>query len=327
MDIGRVEILPAGDGPPIVLTEDGTDGFVNLLDFQKSATMQLAEAEIEPGMYHQLRLIVEAANVKLIDGYTFRDGSQTQDMKVPSGAQTGIKLLLRDMDGEALELVPGEKVIVLDFDVNRSFVMQGNAETPAGIKSMLFTPTIKVTGMDVAASISGTVSTLLDGVAVAGRTVIAEPTDGGDLTDYGYQSEAGTAVTDEFGDYTIFFLVPGEYEVSVMDLEPGLGTEPASRTVTVGWAEDATGADFEIIDVTGSISGAVSVAAGIEGVSVEGLEVTATPAAEGQDPVTDTTDADGAYSFDGLLPGSYTCLLYTSPSPRDRTRSRMPSSA
>ena len=25
--------------------------------------------------------------------------------------------------------------------------------------------------------------------------------------------------------------------------------------------------------------------------------------------------------------GSYTCLLYTSPSPRDRTRSRMPSSA
>ena len=25
--------------------------------------------------------------------------------------------------------------------------------------------------------------------------------------------------------------------------------------------------------------------------------------------------------------GTYTCLLYTSPSPRDRTRSRMPSSA
>ena len=27
------------------------------------------------------------------------------------------------------------------------------------------------------------------------------------------------------------------------------------------------------------------------------------------------------------LPEYYTCLLYTSPSPRDRTRSRMPSSA
>ena len=29
----------------------------------------------------------------------------------------------------------------------------------------------------------------------------------------------------------------------------------------------------------------------------------------------------------GILPISYVCLLYTSPSPRDRTRSRMPSSA
>ena len=30
---------------------------------------------------------------------------------------------------------------------------------------------------------------------------------------------------------------------------------------------------------------------------------------------------------DGKLDGEITCLLYTSPSPRDRTRSRMPSSA
>ena len=30
---------------------------------------------------------------------------------------------------------------------------------------------------------------------------------------------------------------------------------------------------------------------------------------------------------DSYLPTDYPCLLYTSPSPRDRTRSRMPSSA
>ena len=29
----------------------------------------------------------------------------------------------------------------------------------------------------------------------------------------------------------------------------------------------------------------------------------------------------------GVWGGTYACLLYTSPSPRDRTRSRMPSSA
>ena len=31
--------------------------------------------------------------------------------------------------------------------------------------------------------------------------------------------------------------------------------------------------------------------------------------------------------IDGVLDGNSYCLLYTSPSPRDRTRSRMPSSA
>ena len=32
-------------------------------------------------------------------------------------------------------------------------------------------------------------------------------------------------------------------------------------------------------------------------------------------------------SFDGLMYETYGCLLYTSPSPRDRQKSRMPSSA
>ena len=36
--------------------------------------------------------------------------------------------------------------------------------------------------------------------------------------------------------------------------------------------------------------------------------------------------ADGA-TLDDILPEAFACLLYTSPSPRDRTRSRMPSSA
>ncbi|MDT8342503.1 MAG: DUF4382 domain-containing protein [Longimicrobiales bacterium] len=309
VDIGRVELIPAGDGPPIVLAEDGTDGYVNLLDFQQAATMVLAEAEIEAGTYAQLRLIVEGAKVTLAEGFHFRDGSQEMDLKVPSGAQTGIKLVLKDGNGDPLEIVPGEMVLVLDFDVNRSFVAQGNPHTPAGLKSMLFKPTIKVTGLDVAASISGTVSTLLDGVSVAGRVVIAEPTDGGDLTDFGHQSEAGTGVTDENGDYTIFFLVPGEYEVSVMDLEPGLGTEPASRTVQLGLGMEATGADFEIIDVTGSISGTVSVAEGLEGVSAVGVNVTATPAAEGAEPIVVQTGEGGAYVFEDLLAGSYVVTI------------------
>ena len=36
---------------------------------------------------------------------------------------------------------------------------------------------------------------------------------------------------------------------------------------------------------------------------------------------------DGRVPWERLSLGPLTCLLYTSPSPRDRTRSRMPSSA
>jgi len=35
----------------------------------------------------------------------------------------------------------------------------------------------------------------------------------------------------------------------------------------------------------------------------------------------------GSYGLKAVEPERITCLLYTSPSPRDRTRSRMPSSA
>jgi len=309
VDIGRVEILPAGGGDHIVLSEDGTDGFVNLLDLQGPATLPIAEAEIEPGSFSQLRLFVDSARVELAGDYEFRDGTTVKDLKVPSGAQTGIKLILHSGDDEGpLEIIPGETVLVLDFDVGESFVMLGNPDTPAGIHGVNFKPTIRVTGYDVAASISGTVTKAdgLDEVSVEGLTVRAVPTDGGTVA--GYQSETGTAVTDENGAYTIHYLVPGTYEVSV-DLEPGLGTDPATdpNPVTLGNSEDATGVDFEIIDVKGSIAGTVSTQ--LNGVTVVGLTVTATPDAEGQEPLVTTTGDGGLYLFESVIPGSYTVTV------------------
>ena len=44
-----------------------------------------------------------------------------------------------------------------------------------------------------------------------------------------------------------------------------------------------------------------------------------------QIPSNGTVRADGSISYSGVWDG--TCLLYTSPSPRDRQKSRMPSSA
>ncbi|HUG39413.1 MAG TPA: DUF4382 domain-containing protein [Longimicrobiales bacterium] len=247
VDIGAIQLLP-DDGAPITLTTDGTDGFVDLLQLQGAATTLLAEADIEPGTYHQLRLIVEAARVRLVEGYTFTDGSTEKDLFVPSGAQTGIKLNLGVADGEedgaGLEILPGQMVLVLDFDVSQSFVIQGNPETPAGIMSILFKPTLRVIASDVAATISGTVSTAVEGLSVGELTVTAEPVEGSTMGEF--QSQTATTPTAADGKYTLYFLVPGTYKVTVAAPE-GYVSDPTEISVTVGAKEDATGADFQIV--------------------------------------------------------------------------------
>jgi hypothetical protein len=261
VDIGAVQLVPGeGDGEEneggiITLVEDATEGYVDLLELQGTATAQLAELEIEAGTYSQLRLIVDSAEVELVDGYQFNDGGTSKTLFVPSGAQTGIKLNLEGSNGEGdgtaggVEIAPGETVLVLDFDVNQSFVIQGNPESPAGINGMLFTPTLRVVVNDVAGSIAGTVTAAADSMNVVGLTVTAEPL--GDGTLEAYQTRTATATTDSAGAYTIHYLVPGDYSVSVA-ADSGFVGEPASTDVTVGEAADVTGIDFEIVEDAGT---------------------------------------------------------------------------
>jgi hypothetical protein len=246
VDIGTIELL-GGAGGPVVLTEDGTNGLVNLLDLQNAATLSLASTDIESGTYAQLRLFVEAASVTLAPGLEFTGGGTSMALTVPSGAQTGIKLNLSAGDAEgtagSVEIVPGEMVLVVDFDVNQSFVLQGNPDTPAGISGVLFQPTLRVVVDDVAGSVSGSVSTQVANASVEGLVVTAVPVDGTTLEPF--QTTSATAVTDANGDYSILFLVPGDYEVSV---DAGVGLTSTSATVTVGVSEDVTGVDFVVIE-------------------------------------------------------------------------------
>jgi len=64
----------------------------------------------------------------------------------------------------------------------------------------------------------------------------------------------------------------------------------------------------------------------------EGLLLELKPLAEGAAPLSAVTDEAGNYELKNVADGDYilqlqTCLLYTSPSPRDLSTSRMPSSA
>lgn len=273
---GSVELIPT-DGPPVVLAEEA--GSFDLLDLQGEVTALLATGAAEAGEYRQLRLRIESAEVTLAEGYEFRDGGTTKSLKVPSGAQTGLKLLLTNGDDDGGDEVEdgeasseegsggetgtveqgGETTAVVDFDVSRSFAIQGNPETPAGIKGVLLKPVLRISGAGTAASITGTVvpgegvedAGLLEGLEVT-ATPATSTTEG-----EGEQTDVATAATDADGAYGLHFLAPGTYVVAVTPPE-GHAVEPTEQEVTVEEGEDATGVDFTLVSSTGTESGGES---------------------------------------------------------------------
>jgi hypothetical protein len=100
----------------------------------------LADHLVPARSYGQLRLIVDSAEVTLVDGAHFSDGSTTKELTIPSGAQTGIKVQLASpITADAGELT----IVTVDFDVADNFVLQGPADAPHGV---IFTPVLKEKG-------------------------------------------------------------------------------------------------------------------------------------------------------------------------------------
>lgn len=243
--VDEVVAVPS-DGPPETLETELDE--VNLLELTDGVSALLAEADVAAGTYVQLRLVVSEATVELKEGWTFADGSTEQSLQIPSGMQTGIKLVLGGGDGETVE--EGETTsLVVDFDADRSFVLQGNPDTPAGLQGVLFKPVVRVVNAEEGgASIAGTV-TAPEGVSVEGLVVEAAPDGASSQEESGEegQTEQAQAITEEDGSYTIHFLEPGTYGVTV-EAPEGWNADPAEQTVEVGADESVTGIDFELVE-------------------------------------------------------------------------------
>jgi hypothetical protein len=133
--IRRVELLGVdGSGESMLYVLTDTPQEFNLLDLRNGVTAPLAEADIPVGRYNQVRVVVdEEARVHMVNG-------ESHILKVPSGAQSGIKI-----NFPHFEISSDDDLITLtvDFDVEDSFVRAGSSGM------YIFKPVVKAHAMIV----------------------------------------------------------------------------------------------------------------------------------------------------------------------------------
>lgn len=164
----------------------------NLLDLTNGVTAILADTAIDAGLYNEIRLYINSANVILTD-------STFYDLKIPSGAQSGLKIKINP--AVAIDSTSSQEIL-LDLDVSKSFVVQGNPKTPAGIKGFIFKPVIKATTPSTTGILKGTVSNEED-----------NPVEGTQVSVFVADTLYTTSFTEANGDYKIMGIEAGIIDV------------------------------------------------------------------------------------------------------------------
>ena len=211
--------------------------------------------ELETGHYTQMRLIIgkdpdNGINI-LSEGHPYAnyivdDSNTYHELKIPSGLQTGIKIVngFDINENQTTELI-------LDFDASRSIIMAGNSG------QWLLKPTIKVLDEVECSIISGTVADdtgdILEGVLVSAQIYDFNAADAKDEV-----VVQVSTVTDEEGSYTIF-LKPGSYNiVGYKD-----GYDPACEKInTVSGSAHTQNLTLTAAVPTGTVSGNVTIIGG-----------------------------------------------------------------
>lgn len=203
--IDRIEIrnAEASDTSKYVVLSEEVQSF-NLLDLANGVTASLVNLEIPVGNYDLIRLRVSAAEVVMTDGTVYT-------LTIPSGSTSGIKVFINP----DLEVAGGlTSELLLDFDVSKSFTVQGKVDSMSDIKGFHFKPVLRVANVSTTGRITGTVfqadTTGFPGVTVS---VIA-----GD-------SVLTSAISDTEGKYTILGIPAGTYDLTA--------EAPNVETVTV----------------------------------------------------------------------------------------------
>ncbi len=187
--INKIEIREKGtEENPFITVSEETQNY-NLLDLRNGVTETLTNIELTEGNYDLVRLYIEDAEVVL-------DNDTKYDLKIPSGAQTGLKLFI-----EPDITVEGglTKELLIDVDVSKSFRVQGNADSPAGIRGFIFRPVLRVVNLSTAGRVVGTVADSEDN-PIADASVWVEK-----------DSVISTTFSDSEGAFTLIGIPEGTY--------------------------------------------------------------------------------------------------------------------
>lgn len=168
---------------------------VDLLDLAKDDQLLGPAVDLPVGHYTQVRLILSKA--------TITDTTGTYDLKVPSGAQTGIKI------HGGFDVQPNRvTAILLDFSVKGSLTKTGNGK-------YILKPVPNIVA--VVKVLSGTVTGKVvnsSGAPIDGATVTATYTAG---SNYALGTVVNTTGTLSDGTFKIWALLPGTYTITATD--------------------------------------------------------------------------------------------------------------
>jgi hypothetical protein len=183
--VTRVEVHRVGNDSTSgwFVINDSTRYF-DLLQLTNGVSEILGDSSLPAGQYTQIRLYIG-------DGSYVIDQGIKHDLEVPSGSQSGLKLI-HQFTIEAGKLYE----LLLDFNVEKSIVITGNGQYK-------LKPTIKVTPVVISGSISGQVLPL-----------DAQPTI---WTVYG--TDTITTYTDPQGHFKLMGLLQGLYDVNIVPLD------------------------------------------------------------------------------------------------------------
>jgi hypothetical protein len=127
----------AADGWKTVATPNAS---FNLLSLQNGVSAVLGQADLGPGTYSGFRLIIDPSKSSVtLKGGQVLSGTTDPGVTFPSASRSGIKIVL----SEPVQITAGTTTqLLVDFNVNDSFVMRGNTIDKNGL---LFKPVIHAT--------------------------------------------------------------------------------------------------------------------------------------------------------------------------------------